>query len=604
MTSPNPIGDELHTQIQYRLMEELAASEARYRQLVENLNEIVFEIDRQGHLNFLNRVWTKTLGHDVDIARNCPLTAFVHDDDRQLIDSIIHSILHENHSIKTELRFLHQDGTTVWFEISAQPNGKGGASGVLMDISDRKQATAQLHYLAYHDSLTGLPNRLSFVRCLEHAISRVKTNPDLCFAVLFLDLDGFKLVNDSLGHLVGDRLLIEIAERLQQCIANHGTVSRFGGDEFNILLEDIIDEEDAIDFAGRIRESLMQPFELEGHQMAVSTSIGIVLNTATSMHPDRLLQSADTALYQAKLKGKDTYEIFDRKMHEKVLERLQLEIDLRQSLAREELEVYYQPIVTINSYTNTITLQGFEALVRWHHPQRGCISPGCFIPIAEEIGFITDLGWWVLSQACLQLKKWQTTWHSGSGLTMNVNLSSKQFLQSDLLEQIDRILEETNVERKHLNLEITESTIMNNTESTRLKLKQLNASGVRLSLDDFGTGYSSLSYLHRFPIDTVKIDRSFVQPLSETGDNTEIVEAIIVLARKLGMDVVAEGVENRSQLQQLRSLGCHRFQGYLFSRPLSSEQVDAIWSHKYKKNDDRHGQDRKKNPHFFLPTAL
>lgn len=588
MTSSKPTGDELHTQIQYRLMEELAASEARYRQLVENLNEIVFEIDRQGHLTFLNRVWTKTLGHEVNAVLNCSFSRFFHPDDRQIGQIFIQRILQEKISVKEELRFLHQDGGTIWLEISAQPNGKGGASGVLMDISDRKQATARLQYLAYHDPLTGLPNRLSFLKSLERAISKVQKNPDFRFAVLFLDLDGFKLVNDSLGHLAGDRLLVGVSRRLQQCLSENDIVSRFGGDEFNILLENIAHQQNAIGLACRIREILAQPFNLEGHKMFIDTSIGIVLSAENSMQPDRLLQNADIALYQAKLKGKATYEIFDRKMHEKAVERLQLESDLRQGLEREEFEVYYQPIFRIDARAKCDRLKGFEALVRWHHPEKGCISPDRFIPIAEETGAIVDLGWWVLHRACTQLEKWQHDWQGNHPLTINVNLSSKQFLQSDLLENIGNILRETALEGQYLNLEITESTIMNNTEAMRFKLKQLKSSGVNLSIDDFGTGYSSLSYLHRFPVNTLKIDRSFVRHLNNKGENTEIVEAIIVLAHKLGMDVIAEGVETTVQLQQLHLLGCEQFQGYLFSRPLNARQTEKFLNKRAQRSRRKH----------------
>ncbi|MEM8639375.1 MAG: EAL domain-containing protein [Cyanobacteria bacterium P01_G01_bin.54] len=575
MTSHKHTGEELHTQIQYRLIEELAASEARYRQLVENLNEIVFEIDRQGCLIFLNRVWQKTLGYEIGVAKKFALEDFFCPEDRLIGQILIERILHEKTAIKEELRFRHRDGHIVWLEISARPNGKGGASGVLMDISDRKQATAQLQYLAYHDALTGLPNRLSFVKSLEAAIVKVQNNTNSHFAVLFLDLDGFKLVNDSLGHLAGDRLLIAVAQRLQRCLLNQGIVSRFGGDEFNILLEEINHKDEAIHYANHIRKILNQPFDLEGYRMCVSTSIGIVISPFNSIQPDRLLQDADIALYQAKLSGKATYAIFDRKMREQAVERLQLEIDLRQGLERQEFEVYYQPIVRTDARTGINRLKGFEALVRWHHPQRGCVLPSCFIPMAEETGLILELGWWVLHQACDQLVQWQKKWQKSPSLTMNVNLSSKQFLQSDLLENIDRILRETSLERQYLNLEITESTIMNNTEATRSKLKQLKSSGINLSIDDFGIGYSSLSYLHRFPINTLKIDRSFVCDLNEKGENREIIETIIILARKLGLDIIAEGVEKQVQLQQLCLLGCEQFQGYLFSRPLTAERVES-----------------------------
>ncbi|NEO84921.1 MAG: EAL domain-containing protein [Spirulina sp. SIO3F2] len=576
MTAHQPIGDELHTQIQYRLMEELAASEARYRQLVENLNEIVFEIDHQGHLTFLNRVWTNTLGYELNTVLTRPLHDFLHPEEQDNGKCLIRQILDTKISIKEEFRFLHQSGHLVWLEVSARPNGKGGASGVLMDISDRKRATAQLQYLAYHDTLTGLPNRLAFVEHLEQAIANLQCNPHQHFAVLFLDLDGFKLVNDTLGHLAGDRLLIEVAQRLQKCLSPQDVLSRFGGDEFNILLRTVTTTLAATQLAKQIHDALTQSFELEENKVFISTSIGIVLSHQTAPVSEHLLQNADIALYNAKAIGKANSAIFDCDMHTKVVERLQLEHDLRHGLERDEFEIYYQPIFGVSTPIGNPTIKGFEALLRWHHPTRGLLSPERFIPIAEETGFIVELGFWVLHQACSQAQKWQEQCPPKTSIQLNVNLSSRQFLQPDLLRKIDEILQGTGLERQCLTLEITESTIMNDTEATRFRIKQLKSSGISLSIDDFGTGYSSLSYLHRFPINTLKIDRSFVQNLNRKSENTEIIEAIIVLAHKLGMDVVAEGVENPIQLKQLNALGCQQFQGYFFSRPLTASQVKKV----------------------------
>ena len=564
--------DELHTQIQYRLIEQLAESEQRYRQLVENLHEIVFEIDAEGCLTFLNQAWTNLLGHSRESSIQHPISDFFHDRDRKIGFSFLDTVLNQRLSLKQELRFDCQNGKVVWLEVSAHPDCKGGASGTLTDITQHKQTTAQLQYTAHHDTLTSLLNRVAFVDCLEQTIAQTQQqSSEQLFAVLFLDLDGFKLINDSLGHLTGDLLLIAVAHRIQGCLRSSDTVARFGGDEFTILLKEIQDISDATHIAARIHQALTQPFNLGGNNVFISTSIGIALSTTGGKYAEDFLRDADIALYQAKSQGKSTYEVFDAVMHAQAVEQLQLETDLRLGLERDEFEVYYQPIVGLDQQQ----IIGFEALVRWHHPTQGLISPAKFIPIAEETGLIVNLGGWVLRQACLQMQNWQH-FNPSQSLVMSVNLSSKQFLQPNLLEQIDRILQETGFDRHQLKLEITESTLMNNLETTNAKLKKIHASGIQLSIDDFGTGYSSLSYLHRFPINTLKIDRSFVSRLGKDGGNLEIVKAIIALARSLKMDTIAEGVETAEQLGQLRQLGCRKAQGYLFSPPASASEIAAL----------------------------
>jgi diguanylate cyclase (GGDEF)-like protein len=471
-----------------------------------------------------------------------------------------------------------------------------------------QESFAQLEYSANHDRLTGLLNQTAFKLKLKAAIAQRKFNQDRMeqtleqpaelFAVLFLDLDYFKVVNDSLGHLAGDQLLIAAAERLNTCLRSSDAIARFGGDEFVILLSPLDTVSDVIQIADRLLQSIQAAFRIDGNEMFISTSIGIALSDArsdatrsdarsdasdeSSEPAAALLRNADIALYRAKAKGKDGYEIFDAAMHTEAVRRLQLETDLRRAIDRNELTVFYQPIVDIH----TRKIAGFEALMRWHHPTLGRVSPADFIPIAEESGLIVKLGWWALRQACQQMKSWQQEFGDHPSEAMNgavnamiisVNLSCRQFFQADLIEQIERILAETGLAPQNLKLEITESLFLSHTEATRFKLRRLRSYGIQLSIDDFGTGYSSLSYLHRFPINTLKIDRSFISRLGVNGENVEIVEAITVLAHKLGMDVVAEGVETAEQLEKLRAIGCEQAQGFLFSPPVPAEKVTELF---------------------------
>jgi diguanylate cyclase (GGDEF)-like protein len=464
--------------------------------------------------------------------------------------------------------------------------------------SQLRESFGKLEHNAYHDALTGLPNHAAFRTKLQGAISSSYPQgvasrspqevahaqhaaPAPIFAVLFLDLDYFKLVNDSLGHLVGDQLLIEVAQRLRASISPdvlpspaQGSLARFGGDEFIVLLDRIPDVTAATQVAARISQSLQRPFHLQEHEVFISTSIGIALSTTPDDEPESFLRNADIALYRAKANGKAGYEVFDAAMHTEALERLQLETDLRRAIERHELEVHYQPIVDLQ--TQEIT--GFEALARWHHPTLGMVAPLKFIPLAEETGLIMKLGWWVLQEACQQMAIWQGQYPVCQSMSMNVNLSSKQFLQADLLDQVFGAIAHTTLPATSLKLEITESVLMNHGETTRAKLKRLKDKGIRLSVDDFGTGYSSLSYLHRFPIDTLKIDRSFVSRLGTQSEpkNLAIVEAINALAHKLGMDVVAEGVETVEQLELLRAIGCEFAQGYLFARPAPPSEIQQL----------------------------
>lgn len=418
-------------------------------------------------------------------------------------------------------------------------------------------------HAAYHDALTGLPNRALLTDQLQYSIGRTSKDPSQLFALLFLDLDRFKNINDSLGHAAGDKLLIEIARRLERSLRPNDIVARLGGDEFAILLDGFTESEEAIRIAERVHDELTQPFYLMGHEVFTAASIGITFSLTGYDHPENVLRDADTAMYHAKEKGKARYEIFNSQMHADAMSRLQLENDLRRAIERREFQVYYQPIVSLTNGS----ISGFEALVRWEHHERGFISPVEFIPLAEETGLINEIGDIVLYEACRQTREWHINQPSSLPF-ISVNLSGKQLAQPNLIENIKNVLLETGLEPKHLKLEITESVIMENAQDAESFLRKLRQLGIQLSIDDFGTGYSSLSYLHRFPFNTLKVDRSFVSNMAEGDDNTEIVKTIITLANNLGMTVVAEGVETQEQYKQLRKLECTYAQGYLFSRPL------------------------------------
>jgi diguanylate cyclase (GGDEF)-like protein len=426
-------------------------------------------------------------------------------------------------------------------------------------------------HAAFHDSLTGLPNRAMFTELLKAEIESSKRLNDHMFAVLFLDLDRFKNINDSLGHTHGDLLLVAFAERLEKALRPVDTLARFGGDEFAILLSGMTDATDTVRVAQRIQDELTQPFVLDKNSAFATASIGIALSSSGYDRPEDILRDADTAMYRAKENGKARYELFDHGMHARAVSRLQLESDLRQAVEQKEFSVFYQPIICLQ----TGRLSGFEALVRWNHPRRGLVSPMDFIPIAEETGLIVPIGQWVLNEACKHIRQCQMYSPSHRSLSLSVNLSARQVAQPDLLEQIKQALETSKLNPHCLKLEITESVVMENAEAAALMFKQLRSLGVQLSIDDFGTGYSSLSYLHRFPLNYLKIDRSFVMRLTTDNDNA-IVRTISTLARNLGMEVIAEGIETEEQYQQLKMLGCEYGQGYLFSRPVDNNGVRLL----------------------------
>ncbi|MEO1464721.1 MAG: EAL domain-containing protein [Cyanobacteria bacterium J06633_1] len=430
----------------------------------------------------------------------------------------------------------------------------------------------QLLHDALHDALTGLPNRALFMDRLEQQLKRSQSQNGYLFAVLFLDLDRFKVVNDSVGHLIGDKLLIEIARRLEKSISPTDTVARLGGDEFTILLENIASKSEATLVAESIYQTLSFSFHIDGYELFSTASIGIALSSHGYEKPEDILRDADLTMYSAKEQGKARYEVFNSSLRDRALQRLELETDLRRALERNEFEVYYQPITSLPLGT----LSGFEALARWNHPVKGSIGPGDFIPVCEETGLIVPLGRWLLKEACKAARSWQLKYPEHPPIKMSVNLSGQQFREPELIEEIEAVLTETGLAGKFLKLEITESILIDNLETVTEIILKLRQKDIQFSIDDFGTGYSSLSYLHRFPVDTIKIDRSFVSQMQSSGENSAIVKAIVTLAHMLDMDVIAEGIETTTQLAQLKLLQCEYGQGFFFSKPLSQEHAEAF----------------------------
>jgi diguanylate cyclase (GGDEF)-like protein len=438
-----------------------------------------------------------------------------------------------------------------------------------------RESKEKFRHAAFHDSLTDLPNRNYFIETLGFSLKKAKQNVKFNFAVLFLDLNRFKTINDSLGHSTGDRLILNVAKRLSTALREGDLVARFGGDEFGIILNDISSLDEAVEFAEIIKHKLAKPFTLNGRQVFTSVSIGIARGNEHYSEAEDVLRDADIAMYYAKEAG-TTYVVFNPSMHTKAVTLLQLETDLRCAIDRNELLAYYQPIIDLA----TMRLVGFETLMRWNHPQRGIIPPNEFIPVAEDTGLIVPLTLWILRKSCNQLVEWQKESPSNMGLMMSVNLSGKHFAHPDLVHQIKGIIDETQINPRNVKLELTESAIMENAETAISMLTQIRETGIQVSIDDFGTGYSSLSYLHRFPIDMLKVDRSFVSSMEDGTENGEIVRTVIALAKTLGLSVVAEGIETIHQLHQLRVLGCEYGQGYLFSRPVPVDEVEKILADK------------------------
>ena len=559
----------------------LRESEERYALAARGANDGLWDWNLATNEVYYSPRWKAMLGAtDAEIGTSPDdWLNRVHPDDVERVRADIAShVAGYATQLESEHRIRHRDGRYLWVLCRgvAVRDAIGKAyrmAGSLTDVSERKSTEQQLLHDAFHDSLTNLPNRSLFTDLLSRSLGRGRRRADYRFAVLFIDLDRFKVVNDSLGHSIGDELLKSIAQRVERCVRPGDTVARLGGDEFTILVDDIGDPSDATRVADRVQRELAQPFTLGGHEVFTTASIGIALSASGYQAADDLLRDADIAMYRAKALGKARYELFDTAMHAHAKALLELETDLRRAVEHAEFTLLYQPLVSLE--TGQIT--GFEAVVRWDHPTHGLIGPAAFIPIAEETGLIIPIGSWVLRQACRQMKTWQDRYPALADLAVSVNLSARQFAQANLVEEIDGALKETGLEPRRLRIEITESVVMENAASAMAVIDQLRALHIKIDMDDFGTGYSSLSYLQRFSLDHLKIDRSFVTDIDAAGsENAEIVRTIVTLADHLGMDTVAEGVETPGQLARLRELGCRKVQGYLFSKPVGEAEADQL----------------------------
>ncbi|HEY2462388.1 MAG TPA: EAL domain-containing protein [Candidatus Acidoferrum sp.] len=570
----------IRTQVRLKQAEEaLRESEERYALAARGANDGLWDWNLLSNAIYFSPRWKMMLGYEEAEIQNRPEEWLdrIHVADRERVKDEISA--HQRGltpHFESENRIQHKDGTFRWMlsrglAVHDSAGKPWRMAGSQTDITGGKIA----------DALTGLPNRLLFIDRLERLIEHTKRHKNYLFAVVFLDLDGFKMINDSLGHVAGDQLLVGVANRLEKClrvtdtvtrIEKLFTIARLGGDEFTILLDQIADPNDVTLVAERLMSALALPFDLGGKEVFTSASMGIALSSIGYDKAEDILRDADTAMYRAKSLGKSRCEVFDVEMRARVIARLQLETDLRNAVERKEFRNFYQPIISLDSGS----IVGFEALLRWQHPGRGLVQPLEFIPVAEETGIIRELGWWNFQEACRQIGVWNAHRNDSSPLTMSVNLSIKQLLQPNLVADIDKLLREMGLSPEILKLEITESTVMADPSGSVEMLRQIKSLGVQLSVDDFGTGYSSLSYLQRFPLDTLKIDRSFTQAIGEGGDSMEIVRTLLPMAKSLRLNVIAEGVETAEQLAILRKLHCEYAQGFYFSKPVTADEAGAL----------------------------
>lgn len=571
-----------------RAEEALRESEERYMLAIQGANDGVWDWHLQTNQMYFSPRWKCILGYEEADIGDQPeewLSRIHPDDIKNVRVALSTHVRGLSPHFQSEHRLLRKDGTYMWALTRglAVRDERGAAyrmAGSLSDITLRKRTEEQLIYDAFHDALTRLPNRALFMDRLGRAVEHAKRHQDYRFAVLFLDLDRFKVINDSLGHVFGDQMLIAVGKMLSSCLRAGDSVARLGGDEFVILLEEISNISDALLISERIQAALQSPFELDGQKVVTSASIGIVLGDLRYQIPEDVLRDADIAMYHAKMLGKACHAVFTPSMRRQAIVRMGLETDLRQTLEneerlRKELCVHFQPIISMGNGR----IVGFEALLRWMHPERGSIKPKEFIPVAEETGLIHLLGLWVLREACKQVSIWQTRFSEpidALPISVNVNISGKQFSRPDLVDQLETTLQEFSIAPSSLNLEITETLLLENEAPLQDTLERIRGLGINLQVDDFGRGYTSLHYLQSLPINSLKIDSSFIHRLGAGGNNAEIVRSIVGLARSLDMSVIAEGVETAAQFQTLKELDCPFVQGFYISEPVSKEKADEL----------------------------
>lgn len=574
-----------------------AEREELFRIISVNAADMIAVVDVNGKRLYNSPAYTRILGYSAEELQSTSAFEQIHPEDKQKVIEAGQEARKTGAGRRLEYRILHKNGTWRVLESTASAirNPEGQVERLVIvnrDITERKQAEEKLERSAYYDALTDLPNRGHFMDRLQRTFDHWKQNPQYLYAVLFIDVDDFKRMNDTVGHLAGDQVIKEIGHRLVQSLRRqdaaflstrreegeperlpaNSLVARLGGDEFAILLSGISDPNDAMRAAKRVQQTLAVPLVFNKQDLSVSASIGVALNSDTHNAPEDLLRDADTALYRAKALGKSRCELFDQEMQTQVVDRLRLVADLREALTRQELRIFYQPIVSLD----TGRISGFETLLRWHRPGVGLVEPQEFIHVAEETGLILPIGRWMLQESCRQLRLWQLAYPSDRSLSVSVNVSPKQFAQANLIYETNLALQESGLDPGSLHLEITESMAMSDPARTSQILSQLKKLSVRISIDDFGTGYSSLDQLRRFPVDTLKIDRSFVSGMDVDSESYEIVRLVTMLAHNLDLQIVAEGVESEQQAENLKKMGCEFGQGYFFSRPVDRDKASSL----------------------------
>ena len=544
--------------------------------MVQYSSDIVAVLEDDGTIRYISPSVERVLGYRPEDLVGKSAFDYIHPESNELVSSSFAKALGIS-GVKPPLEFRVRAGDESWHHVEVICNNRSSdpdIQGMIVnarDVTERKRAEEQLRYQALHDLLTDLPNRRLFVDRLQQALRRTRRRPERQVAVLFMDLYNFKVINDSVGHETGDKLLVSVAERLRSLLRPNDTLARFGGDEFTVLIEDIEDPADAMRVAERIVEGFREPFVLNGREFFTAATIGIAFGSIRTTSPEKLLRNADAAMYRAKESGRLGYEVFDQRMYLQAVGRLKLENDIRRAFLAGEFVVYYQPIVDLRSDE----VQGVEALVRWNHPERGLLDPEEFIPVAEEIGLIVPLGEAVLEEACRWAVRWQEEHPRLSPLLMNVNISAKQLLRPDLITTVEGVLQRTGFDPACLTLDITETVYVKVLEGNTAALNDLRRLGVKISIDDFGVGYSSLSYLKRLPADILKLDKSFLEGLGEDLEDTAIVQMIIELAHTLGLEIIAEGVDSEA-VTILKEMGCSLAQGFFFAEPLPPEEIPRL----------------------------